>query len=207
MLDKTHLRFFTKKSIARLFKTAGYHTQFLGSHKVGNVVIADDLIGILTDAGIKAENLNEELNDFQYFVCASLGYNAFIIHARQINQLLLNKIFSLSAGLKRNIKIIVVYEFNTPIVEFINSLEDLQKSIVAVNVNEIEFDKYKSFIFINNSNFSLENLEDDFGNFTGETVIREAYTITGNNTAEFHKATDKLRQYDQPSGTDGFRPR
>ncbi|MGE5680449.1 MAG: glycosyltransferase [Bacillota bacterium] len=70
ILDNTHLRFFTKSSIASMFEKAGYSIINLYSMRVADQDIPQQLLSTMTNSGINVSTLNDESKDFQYLVRA-----------------------------------------------------------------------------------------------------------------------------------------
>ncbi len=186
LLDKTHLRFFTKKSIDRMFRTCGYFPQFLGSQKVGNVIVPDDMLKRLAEAGLNVETLNDELNDFQYFVRAKLGINAIFIPSQLLNQQLLNKIESFPAEIKSEIKIVVIYQSTSPMIEFIKSMNDPEEAIIAVHRSEIDFSNYSKLVLLNNIDFNLNEFKNKYFSFSGISIANQDFVLTSPNSADFN---------------------
>jgi len=71
ILDRTHLRFFTKRSILSMFSTCGYAVKDLKATKFGS---SDGSLQIITkalfEAGIDTKALSEASNHYQYIVDA-----------------------------------------------------------------------------------------------------------------------------------------
>jgi GT2 family glycosyltransferase/2-polyprenyl-3-methyl-5-hydroxy-6-metoxy-1,4-benzoquinol methylase/Flp pilus assembly protein TadD len=73
ILDRTHLRFFTKKSVTRLFTKAGYTISDI-RHTISddNVAIPRSVITALVNAGIDTTSLAEEGKHYQYIISAEV---------------------------------------------------------------------------------------------------------------------------------------
>lgn len=73
ILDRTHRRFFTRKEILKLFKTAGLEPEILGSSSVGSVKGANSELARMARAILAIPEVtieSEELEAFQWYVKA-----------------------------------------------------------------------------------------------------------------------------------------
>lgn len=162
LLDKTHLRFFTKKTIRKLFENSGYHPEFVGCQKVGNFQIPDNAMEMLSNSEFDISTLQEEINDFQYYVRAFLRKNAILLPAALLSQEMINKLQNLSFQIKSNLKILVLYRTTNPTVEFIKSLDEEKEGIAAVHIENLDLSKYGRFAIIDSSKFSIVEFEKHF---------------------------------------------
>ncbi len=169
LLDRTHLRFFTKNSINELFASAGFSAEFLGSSKVAQIEVSDQIIDNLIQNGINAQTLQAEINDFQYFVrgkkngkavqISILNEKALVIPIEIISNDLIKKVTSLSNEAKKNLKIIFLYEVKNEVVDFIINLEKNDNSVQAVLRENFKHEKYIEVFEIKNENFDKDELE------------------------------------------------
>ncbi|RMD49523.1 MAG: class I SAM-dependent methyltransferase, partial [Ignavibacteria bacterium] len=162
LLDKTHLRFFTRKTMISLFENAGYHAEVIGSQKVGNFEIPDNVMEMLNSAGLDVSTLRDEINVFQYFLRATLGKNAIFVPSQLFDQNMIAKLQSLSPNIKSNLKIFLLYKIPTPTVEFIKSLDEEKEGIGAVHVDEVKFDNYNQIGIITSPSFGIQDFETKF---------------------------------------------
>ncbi|MBH50264.1 MAG: hypothetical protein CMG69_05905 [Candidatus Marinimicrobia bacterium] len=68
ILDRTHLRFFTKSSIKKMFQNAGYKITNISATKFGENKISPKLLNALTQSEINVSSLAEEINHYQYLL-------------------------------------------------------------------------------------------------------------------------------------------
>jgi O-antigen biosynthesis protein len=73
ILDTTHLRFFTRKSLLELFQKAGYSVIELRFTTLGRQRIPQKLVNALAREGIDTSTLAEESGHYQYLVKATVG--------------------------------------------------------------------------------------------------------------------------------------
>ena len=71
ILDRTHLRFFTRKSVVELFENAGYAIQDAKATVFGDQVPPSGLIEFLAKAGLEVSSLAEDSKHYQYIVKAA----------------------------------------------------------------------------------------------------------------------------------------
>jgi O-antigen biosynthesis protein len=76
ILDRTHLRFFTKKTIIDLFQKAGLAIQEMGATRIQGQTIPKEIISALSKAKIDTSTLEEESTDYQYLVKAVIRESA-----------------------------------------------------------------------------------------------------------------------------------
>ncbi len=76
ILDKTHLRFFTKKSVLRMMKSTGYEVTEMNATSFGNFNLSNETIEALKKDGIDATDLNQNLNHYQYLMKARPELNS-----------------------------------------------------------------------------------------------------------------------------------
>jgi GT2 family glycosyltransferase/Flp pilus assembly protein TadD len=74
ILDRTHLRFFTRKSILELFGNAGLVVTGLGATTIEGRTVPDSVVQALTQAGLDTSTLQEESRYYQYLVKASASF-------------------------------------------------------------------------------------------------------------------------------------
>lgn len=70
LLDSTHLRFFTRKSIIRLLEETGFHVLLMTPNIVGSFRIPSQLLQALVEMGIDPRYLAEHAFDYQYITVA-----------------------------------------------------------------------------------------------------------------------------------------
>lgn len=70
ILDRTHLKFFTRSSIMNMFSGAGYRIVNMYSNRVDIPDLSPALLSALTAEGINVDTLNSETKDFQYIIRA-----------------------------------------------------------------------------------------------------------------------------------------
>jgi GT2 family glycosyltransferase/2-polyprenyl-3-methyl-5-hydroxy-6-metoxy-1,4-benzoquinol methylase/Tfp pilus assembly protein PilF len=68
ILDRTHLRFFTKSSIIKMFQNAGYKINDIQATKFGEYKISPKLLNALTQSGLNVSSLADETNHYQYLI-------------------------------------------------------------------------------------------------------------------------------------------
>ena len=72
ILDRTHLRFFTRSSIVDLFNRAGYEIKEMKATMIAGGGMPEAAIRALTQAGIDTSTLQEESNHYQYLLTAGV---------------------------------------------------------------------------------------------------------------------------------------
>ncbi len=70
ILDKTHLRFFTRETMMQLFEEAGLDVANMITVTWGNEAVPDDILGVLRDSGLAVGRLQDESRAYQYIFCA-----------------------------------------------------------------------------------------------------------------------------------------
>jgi len=70
LLDRTHLRFFTRRSVRELFWTAGLAIRELSMIQRGGGGVPTAVVAALRDVGLRVARLPEEAQVFQYLVVA-----------------------------------------------------------------------------------------------------------------------------------------
>ncbi|MGB8427382.1 MAG: glycosyltransferase [Desulfobacterales bacterium] len=70
ILDKTHLRFFTRKSVIELFQNAGYKILDVKATVLENQCIPDRIVKALSNTGLEVSSLAEDSRYYQYIVKA-----------------------------------------------------------------------------------------------------------------------------------------
>lgn len=160
LLDRTHLRFFTKKTALQLFKDAGYFPTLLAAKQLDSKIdISDTIINKLIEFRINAQTLQEEANDFQYIISGKLQKNAVIVDVPILNKNITDKLMQLSESAKQNLEIFLLYdEFN----ETVNSLIDMASSSKYLHViknNELQISLFDRIIKVEADDFALNELE------------------------------------------------
>ena len=158
LLDRTHLRFFTKKTIIEMFSNAGLKADILGSSFVEKVELSDELIEKLFKNGINAQTLKSEINDFQYFVRGAKNLKAIFISVDLVSSDLMNKLMSLPNDLKKNLIFNFVYETESEVVDFLKNLSLSNNSIETIKKENILITNYDVAIEILDANFAIQDL-------------------------------------------------
>jgi len=70
ILDRTHLRFFTKKTITDMFENAGFYIVEIIPTRSNAGVVPDNFLKVCKELGFNDEKIKEEGNVFQYLVKA-----------------------------------------------------------------------------------------------------------------------------------------
>lgn len=70
ILDHTHLRFFTKSSLVRMFTRAGFSINDLSGTKIQGWEVPDQIVTSLGSAGLETDSLKEEGAIYQYLLTA-----------------------------------------------------------------------------------------------------------------------------------------
>lgn len=70
LLDRTHLRFFTRTNLYFLFAQAGYQILSWRATRLGDVGFPRQLLAPLGEAGLRVQTLEPEAQDYQYLVVA-----------------------------------------------------------------------------------------------------------------------------------------
>ena len=70
ILDRTHLRFFTKSSLVEMFKTAGFCLEKIQGTVIQGCEVPKDVIDALGSSGIDTRSLEEEGKIYQYLIVA-----------------------------------------------------------------------------------------------------------------------------------------
>lgn len=70
ILDRTHLRFFTRKGVMELFEQAGYKSTTMSATMLNDVQIPCGIPKALADAGLDVSTLAEESRHYQYLLRA-----------------------------------------------------------------------------------------------------------------------------------------
>jgi|TARA_B100000959_G_scaffold184104_1_gene192395 GT2 family glycosyltransferase/2-polyprenyl-3-methyl-5-hydroxy-6-metoxy-1,4-benzoquinol methylase/Tfp pilus assembly protein PilF len=71
ILDRTHLRFFTKSSIIKMFQNAGYKINEIRATQFGENTISSKLLNAMSQSGLNVSSLAEEANHYQYLLKVS----------------------------------------------------------------------------------------------------------------------------------------
>ena len=71
ILDRTHLRFFTKSSIKKMFHNSGYKIDEIRATQFGENSISPKLLSALSQSGLNVSSLAEEANHYQYLLKVS----------------------------------------------------------------------------------------------------------------------------------------
>jgi GT2 family glycosyltransferase/2-polyprenyl-3-methyl-5-hydroxy-6-metoxy-1,4-benzoquinol methylase len=69
ILDRTHLRFFTRKSIQELFWNAGLHISYMGNKTYGHS-LPNELLESFRNSGLLTDSLEQDAKTFQFLVVA-----------------------------------------------------------------------------------------------------------------------------------------
>ncbi|MEA3286211.1 MAG: glycosyltransferase [Candidatus Marinimicrobia bacterium] len=72
ILDRTHLRFFTRKSVDDLFNQSGYHIISISATSFEGQGAPDKVVNALAKSGLDVASLKEDSNHYQYLVKAEL---------------------------------------------------------------------------------------------------------------------------------------
>lgn len=72
ILDRTHLRFFTKKSIVSLFQTAGLQIQQMKATSLTGSEMPDDVMKALSQTTLDVSTLKDEAGHYQYIIKATI---------------------------------------------------------------------------------------------------------------------------------------
>lgn len=98
ILDKTHLRFFTKESLVRLLDSAGFRVEGLQSVRLPIDTAADMCSLTLSARAVRqvmAIKCDDTVEDFQYVACATVGAEQSV-HAQKLSRRKVLKIVILS---------------------------------------------------------------------------------------------------------------
>ena len=68
ILDRTHLRFFTKSSIIEMFQNSGYKVNEIRATQFGENTISPKLLNAMSQSGLNVSSLAEEANHYQYLL-------------------------------------------------------------------------------------------------------------------------------------------
>lgn len=80
ILDRTHLRFFTRKSVIELFLDAGYSITEMQATALEGVYISKEILKALAPANLDISTLEEESGHYQYLVRTQVAptWDAFL---------------------------------------------------------------------------------------------------------------------------------
>ena len=187
LLDKTHLRFFTKKSIVRMFKKCGYQPALVKNQKFGNYEIPDAAIELLTNAGFDTVALQEEINDFQYFFRAVTGEIAFLAPSHLITKLFLSKLSSFPIDIQQEIKMTVVYDSPTPMIEYIKSFDDPNDMLTAKHKSELNIQDYAKIVLFDGIEFDVGEVTNHYTNFNTESLFGRNFVVTSKDCVDFQE--------------------
>ncbi|MCF6238698.1 MAG: glycosyltransferase, partial [Candidatus Marinimicrobia bacterium] len=71
ILDRTHLRFFTRKSVGDLFQQAGYQIVDISATTMGDQGAPEKVVKALAGSGLDVSSLREDSNHYQYLIKAA----------------------------------------------------------------------------------------------------------------------------------------
>ncbi len=71
ILDRTHLRFFTKSSILNMFQNAGYKINDIGATQFGKHGLSPKLLNAMSQSGLNVSSLSDEAIHYQYLLKAT----------------------------------------------------------------------------------------------------------------------------------------